>query len=76
MVGPIRTPQKLERAQTFRSCQLAEAENGVIVNIKTKQPFTYADPCVEYGPTVAYDEKATTEARKAVKDFLNATLKP
>jgi len=72
----FKTPLKLERAQTPRRCELAEAENGVIVNVKTKQPFTWADPCVEYGPTVAYDEKATTEARRAVKDFVTATLKP
>lgn len=72
----LTTPLKLERATTLRRCELAEAENGVIVNIKTKQPFTYADPCVEYGPTLAYNEKAFTEARRAVKDFVTATLKP
>lgn len=68
-------PVKLEKAQTVRQCQLAEAENGVIINVKTKEPFTYADPCVQYGVTLAYDEKASTEARKAIKDFLTATLK-
>jgi len=72
----LKTPLKLEKAQTTRRCECAEAENGVIVNVKTKQPFTYADPCVEYGPTLAYDEKASTEARKAVKDFVTTTLKP
>ena len=72
----VKTPLKLEKAQTTRRCELAEAENGVIVNVKTKQPFTYADPCVEYGPTLAYNEKAATEARKAVKDFVTNTLKP
>jgi len=72
----FKTPVKRERAQTIRQCQLAEVEDGVIVNAKTRQPFTYSDPCVEYGPTVAYDEKASTEARKAVKDFLTATLNP
>ncbi len=72
----FKTPRKLEKAQTTRRCELAEAENGVIVNVKTKQPFTYADPCVEYGPTLAYDEKASTQARRAVKDFVSTTLKP
>lgn len=71
----LKTPLKLERAQTTRRCELAEAENGMIVNVKTKQPFTYADPCVEYGPTLAYNEKASTEARRAVKDFVTTTLK-
>ncbi len=72
----LKKPLKLEKAQTTRKCELAEAEDGVIINVKTGQPFTYADPCVEYGPTLAYDEKAFTEARQAVKDFVAATLKP
>jgi len=72
----FKTPLKLEKAQTTRRCELVEAENGVIVNVKTKQPFTYADPCVEYGPTLAYNEKAATEARRAVKDFVTTILKP
>ncbi len=72
----FKTPLKLEKAQTPRRCECAEAENGVIVNVKNKQPFTWADPCVEYGPTLAYNEKASTEARRAVKDFITTTLKP
>jgi hypothetical protein len=67
---------KLEKGQTVRQCQLAEAENGVIINLKTKEPFTYADPCVQRGVTIAYDEKASTEARKAVKDLVTTVLKP
>jgi dienelactone hydrolase len=69
-------PVKFGKAQTARGCEFAEAENGVIINVKTKQPFTWADPCVEYGTTIAYDEKAFTEVRKAVKDFVTTTLKP
>ncbi len=72
----LKTPLKLEKAQTSRRCECAEAENGVIVNVKTKQPFTWTDPCVEYGPTLAYNEQAATEARKAVRDFVTKTLKP
>ena len=71
-----RKPVRLEKAQTVRQCQLAEAENGVIINVKTKEPFTYADPCVQRGVTIAYDEKASTEARKAVKDLVTTVLKP
>ena len=41
----------------------------------TKQPFTYTDPCVEYGPTTTYDEKASTETRKAIREFVSTTLK-
>jgi dienelactone hydrolase len=72
----FKNPKKLEKAPTTRRCELAEAEGGVIINVKTKQPFTYADPCVEYGPTLAYNEKAATEARMAVRDFVTKTLKP
>jgi len=69
-------PIKLEKAQTTRKCQLAEAKDGVIVNAGTEKPFTYADPCVEYGPTIAFDENASVLARKAVKEFVTSTLKP
>jgi dienelactone hydrolase len=72
----MKKPVKLEKAQTTRRCECAEADNDVIVNVKTGQPFTYADPCVEYEPTLAYNEKAATEAREAVRDFVIKTLKP
>ena len=72
----LKKPVKLDKAQTTRGCQLVETENGVIANARTQQPFTYADPCVEHGPTIGYDEKASTEAREAVKGFVTTTLKP
>jgi hypothetical protein len=46
------------------------------ISKSTKQPFTWADPCVEYGPTLAYNEKAATEAKTAVKDFITKTFEP
>lgn len=72
----FKTPLKFEKAPTARQCECAEADNGVIIDIKTKQPFPFEDPCIEYGATVAYNEKASIAARKAVKDFVTATLKP
>lgn len=72
----LKKPVKLEQSPTTRQCELAEAREGVIINAKTKQPFTYQDPCVEYGPTIAYDEQANTEARRAVRNLVTATLKP
>jgi hypothetical protein len=45
-----------------------------VVNVKTGKPFTYADPCVELGPTIAYDEKSHAAAVKAIKEFLAETL--
>jgi dienelactone hydrolase len=70
----FKTPVVAEKSQSTRNCQLAERQNGVIVNVKTAQPFTYGDPCVELGPTIAYDEKAHAAAQKAVKEFFAATL--
>jgi dienelactone hydrolase len=71
----FKTPVIAAKSQSTRNCQLAETQNGVVVNVKTKQAFSYADPCVELGPTIAYDEKAHAESVKAVKEFLAATLK-
>ncbi|WP_269505086.1 dienelactone hydrolase family protein [Burkholderia sp. IMCC1007] len=70
----VKQPTKLPQAQTTRNCQLAEADNGQIINIKTKQPFTYSDACVERGPSIGYNQKASTEARDAVRQFLTTTL--
>ena len=72
----LKKPVKLEKAQRTGQCTLAETQGGVIVNAKTNLPFSYADPCVDFGPTIAYDEKASTEARRDVRDFVTATLKP
>jgi len=46
-----------------------------VINSQTKQRFTYSDPCVERGPTVAYDEQAHKASIQAVKEILNASLK-
>ncbi len=70
----FKTPLVAAKSQSTRNCQLAETQNGVVVNVKTRQAFSYADPCVELGPTIAYDEKAHAEALKAVKEFVAATL--
>ncbi len=71
----FKTPVIAAKSQSTRNCQLAETQNGVVVNVKTQQAFSYADPCVELGPTIAYDEKAHAESVKAVKEFVAATLK-
>lgn len=72
----LKKPVTLEKASTTRQCQLVEDHDGMILNARTKQPFTYADPCVEYGPTVAYDENAAAASRKAVRELVISTLKP
>lgn len=72
----LRKPVIAVKNQTTRKCDLREQRNGTIVNAKTGQVFTYADPCVEYGPTLAYDENAHQAAMKAVQEFVAAVLKP
>jgi dienelactone hydrolase len=70
----FKPPVVAAKSQSTRSCELAETKGGVVVNVKTGRPFTYADPCVELGPTIGYDEKAHAAAVSSVKEFLAATL--
>lgn len=70
-----RKPVVLAQAQTFRKCALEEETPGRIVSTTTKKPFTWSDPCVEHGPTIAYDENATAQTLTAVKLFLSSTFK-
>jgi len=68
------TPVAFSTWQTTRRCTLKEESPGRIINAETKQPFTYADPCVEYGPHIAYNPAALNAATQAVKDFLRGTF--
>lgn len=72
----LKRPQQLPQAQTTRNCRVVEVENGLLINAKTKQPFTYGDSCIERGTTTAYDESASTQARKAVSGIVSTVLKP
>ena len=70
----FKPPVVAAKSQSTRSCELAEAGNGIVVNARSGQPFSYADVCVELGPTIAYDERAHAESVKAVKAFISAAL--
>jgi len=72
----LKNPVKLPQAQTTKRCSLEEASGGVIINSQTKQPFSYSDPCVERGATIAYHPQAHSDSVKAVKDFVAVVLKP
>ncbi|WP_244135230.1 MULTISPECIES: dienelactone hydrolase family protein [unclassified Burkholderia] len=72
----LKQPMTLPQAQSTRNCQLEEVDGGQIINAKTKQPFTYSDPCVERGYTLSYNEKASFEARNAVRSLVIEVLKP
>jgi dienelactone hydrolase len=66
----FREPRKLAAAPTTRRCLMVEGDDGTVLNQETKQPFSYGDACVEKGPTVAYQEAASTQARAYVRGFL------
>jgi hypothetical protein len=62
-------------AQTVRNCQIAEEPKGVLINVASKQQFTYKDACVEHDPHVNHDAEATQAATGAVKGVLKAAFK-
>jgi dienelactone hydrolase len=70
----FKTPAKAANSETTRNCTLHEEQNGRVVNTRTGQPFTYKDPCVEFGPTLAYNAEAHAASVKSVKEFLAATF--
>ena len=70
-----RAPLKLEKAPTARRCVLEEDKPGRIVSAATRAAFTWKDACVEYGPTVAYQEEAAASTTRAVKDFFRTVFR-
>ena len=60
---------------SVRNCRIGEEAGGVLVNLETKQPFSYKDTCVAYGPHVGHDPVATEAATTAVKTFLRTAFK-
>jgi hypothetical protein len=46
-----------------------------VFNAKTGAVYTLADPCVEHGPHVGYNQAAYEATVKAVREFLTATFK-
>jgi dienelactone hydrolase len=69
-------PNRIEKGQTTRNCEIAEGNDGQLMNVKSGQPFAYSDACVEYGVTTFYDEAASGATRQAVKELLATALKP
>jgi dienelactone hydrolase len=72
----LKEPLKLPQAQTTRRCQLEETQEGRIVNSQTKALFTYDDPCVEHGTTLAFDERAYSEAKQTIREFVISVFQP
>jgi len=59
----------------MRDCVLKEEPRGVIINVRSGQPFSYADPCVKLDPHTEYNEAAANGTRKDVITLLKAVFK-
>lgn len=70
----LKDPVKLREAQTTRHCRLEETPGGKIINGASRQAFTYDDPCVERGTTIAYHPVAHAESLKAITGFLTTVF--
>jgi dienelactone hydrolase len=71
-----RTALKNEQGVVPRRCRLEEAENGVVLNSETKQPFSPSDSCAEKGFTGGYyQEAAANKSHEDVKAFLKDLFK-
>jgi len=66
----LKTAAVLTNATTNRRCWLIEGNDSQILNSETKAPFSYADACVEKGPTIAFNEAAYTQAHVFIRQFL------
>lgn len=73
-LGP-QTPIVVPASQSVRACDLKEEPLGTIINAATNQPFSYADPCIQTGPQLGYNEAAANATRAAVKDMLRSVFK-
>lgn len=62
-------------SQSVRNCRVREEPAGVLINVATKEPFSYQDACVERGPHVGHDPEATRQARDAVKALVQTVFK-
>ena len=60
----------MKKAQTTRNCVLAETTKGKIVNAQTGKRFTYADPCVEHGLTLAFNQTAYNQTKEKLNTFI------
>jgi dienelactone hydrolase len=61
--------------QTVRHCTIREEPQGRLIDVATREPFTYKDACVEFDPHVGPDPAAREAAKQSVKNFLRTTFK-
>lgn len=65
-------PIVMKKAITTRNCVLLETTNGKIVNAQSGELFTYKDPCVEYGPTIAFNQNAYHQAKETITTLVSS----
>jgi len=70
-----RLPVVAKDAQSTRDCVLKEEARGVIINVKSGQPFSYKDPCVVLDPHTGYNEAAAIATRNEVAALLKTVFK-
>jgi dienelactone hydrolase len=71
------TPARVQPTfESVRNCRIQEEDNGMLINVDTKQPFTYKDACVIHGPHTGYDPEAAQAAKESVGAFFKSVLKP
>jgi dienelactone hydrolase len=68
------TPTMAPNAQVTH-CVLKEGPVGVIMNVETQKPFSYADSCVGRGAHIGYSATSTRATEDAVKLLLRKTFK-
>jgi dienelactone hydrolase len=73
-LGP-KTPTMARGSESTKNCVLEEKANGLIVNAKSGEPFTYKDACVSREPHIGYNEAATNTTRKEVSALLRTVFK-
>jgi dienelactone hydrolase len=61
--------------ESARNCKIQEEDDGILLNLDTKQPFTYKDACVIHGPHTGYDPEAAQAAKDSVNAFFKSVFK-
>jgi len=61
--------------ESARNCKIQEEDDGILLNLDTKRPFTYKDDCVFHGPHTGYDPEAAQAARDSVNAFFKSVFK-
>ena len=65
----------LPLVQRGPTCEVEERPGGVMLEVRTGQPFTLSHPCVERGATIGYHPDAHRKAVEDVKAFLRSALR-